>query len=374
GGRRPRRHASPCGRGAMIRRRRPIREIAFSFDSFLDVVTNVVGIIIRLILVVWVGARSYSEVQVRLQEATPRPRPPRTLAVEPDRDEPLQEEITRHRMELARAQAALLDQLRQLDGLEQRYRAEEGAFLALNARWQELEAEETEIERVAAEKGRAARMSQMSLAELEARQRKLTDEIRRLQQLPPLKKTLRYRTPISRPVQSEEVFFECHEGRVTFIPIAALLDEIRRTLEEKAKLLRTNWEVTDLTAPVGAFRLRYSLERQRDALDAVFGTGPPDPNANFSYGLSRWEVVPITPIRGETLAEALAPQSQFRRIAEAIDPRQTVITIWVYPESFELFRQLRDFLYEREITVAGRPLPPGIPIACSRRGSRSLGQ
>src|SRR6202035_582553 len=43
----------------MIRRRRRSQEIGFSFDSFLDVVANVVGIIIRLILVVWVGARSY---------------------------------------------------------------------------------------------------------------------------------------------------------------------------------------------------------------------------------------------------------------------------------------------------------------------------
>ena len=43
----------------MYRRRRPTREIAFSFDSFLDVVANVVGIILRLILVAWVGARSY---------------------------------------------------------------------------------------------------------------------------------------------------------------------------------------------------------------------------------------------------------------------------------------------------------------------------
>ena len=43
----------------MIRRQRRVRELAFSFDSFLDVATNVVGITIRLILVVWVGARSY---------------------------------------------------------------------------------------------------------------------------------------------------------------------------------------------------------------------------------------------------------------------------------------------------------------------------
>jgi hypothetical protein len=43
----------------MIRRRRTQREIPFSFDSFLDVVANVVGIILRLILVAWVGGRSY---------------------------------------------------------------------------------------------------------------------------------------------------------------------------------------------------------------------------------------------------------------------------------------------------------------------------
>ena len=45
----------------MFRRRRPLKNesIHFSFDSFLDLVTNVVGIIIRLILVTWVGARSY---------------------------------------------------------------------------------------------------------------------------------------------------------------------------------------------------------------------------------------------------------------------------------------------------------------------------
>ena len=37
----------------MLRRRRPLKNeaIQFSFDSFLDLVTNVVGIIIRLILV-----------------------------------------------------------------------------------------------------------------------------------------------------------------------------------------------------------------------------------------------------------------------------------------------------------------------------------
>ena len=78
--------------------------------------------------------------------------------------------------------------------------------------------------------------------------------------------------------------------------------------------------------------------------------------------------------RGETVSEAMHENSDFRQIADGIDPRQTTVTIWVYPDSFEAFRKLRDYLYQREIVVAGRPLPVGMPIASSRRGSVSRGQ
>ena len=76
----------------MIRRRRPQREIAFSFDSFLDVVANVVGIILRLILVAWVGARSYKAFVI------PTPPPPPSAAEEetaalPEPTDPLTAEI-----------------------------------------------------------------------------------------------------------------------------------------------------------------------------------------------------------------------------------------------------------------------------------------
>jgi hypothetical protein len=48
--------------------------------------------------------------------------------------------------------------------------------------------------------------------------------------------------------------------------------------------------------------------------------------------------------------------------------------MWVYPDSFLLYRQLRDFMHEHDIVVAGRPLLNGMPIASSRRGSASRGQ
>src|SRR5438876_933907 len=95
----------------MIRRRRPTREIAFSFDSFLDIVANVVGIIIRLILVVWVGARSYSSLQPMLTPAVPRAGAVPEMHLPQD---PLQQELARHQQELADSQARLLEQLRHL--------------------------------------------------------------------------------------------------------------------------------------------------------------------------------------------------------------------------------------------------------------------
>jgi hypothetical protein len=124
---------------------------------------------------------------------------------------------------------------------------------------------------------------------------------------------------------------------------------------------------------VGAFRLRYVVERERDALEDAAGTAKPRSMFNFRYGVSEWEVEPVREPRGETLSEALAAGSAFRRRVENLDGT-TVITLWVYPDSFELFRSLRDFAHARGLEVAGRPIPPEAPIAGSRHGSASRGQ
>src|SRR5260370_34264222 len=91
----------------MIRRRRPPREIPFSFDSFLDVVANVVGIILRLIIVAWVGARSYKAVL-----PAPPPPPPAVIAeapAPPDPTDPRLDQLAQRRLDLARQQQEALD-------------------------------------------------------------------------------------------------------------------------------------------------------------------------------------------------------------------------------------------------------------------------
>jgi hypothetical protein len=169
--------------------------------------------------------------------------------------------------------------------------------------------------------------------------------------------------------------FECRAGRVTFLDLEALLDEVRRALPAKAEELKTRWEITDVTAPSGAFQLRYTVARARSsALDSAFSGLPPANDRDFTYGVTRWEIVPVQEHRGETAAEALSPHAAFFQIVQAVEPKEVSITLFVYPDSFDLYRVLRDALYERGFVVAGRPLPFDVPISGSRSGTISRGQ
>jgi hypothetical protein len=353
-----------------MRRRRGVREIPFSFDSFLDIVANVVGIIIRLILVAWVGARSYSS----LPALKPAPSEGSANAAVSELVDPLQQELAQHRRDLAEAEARLLEQLRQVQQVQANQTQLAGDLAVLAARHQGLDQEQQTLSRVVVEGGQAAQTVALSLTELRQRGQRLREEIQALEDLPPRQQTLHYRTPVSQPVQADEIMFECRQGRITFVDMVTLLEEVRRGLQDKGQLLRTHWEATETAGPVGAFRLRYVLERERELVDAFTAGALPEDKANFRYGLSAWEVEPIAPVRGEPAEAALATGSEFRQIVDHLDPRQTVVTFWVYPDSFALYRQLRDYLYDRDVVVAGRPLPEGVPIASSRRGTVSRGQ
>jgi len=354
----------------MIRRRRPTREIPFSFDSFLDVVANVVGIILRLILVTWVGARAYHGMQMAVAPAVPAIEEPITL---PEPQERLTPELERQRRALAESQAKLLAELRQFEKARIAETTLRTDLATVAARLDHAANERAALQGSGAALNQTRQTVALSLTEIQARNQRLLEEMEALKRAPSAKQTLRYRTPISHPLQSEEIFFECKNGRITLIDVGSMLEEIRNTTRDKTEQMRTSWEVRGETAAVGAFRLRYTLEREPDGLEAVGTQAKPNEHANFRYYTS-WEAVPVLGERGETEAAALEKGSAFRRIADSLDPNQTAVTMWVYPDSFELYRHLRDFLHDRDMTVAGRPLPDGAPIACSRHGTVSRGQ
>jgi hypothetical protein len=267
----------------------------------------------------------------------------------------------------------LLEHLRDLEDVRGQQQQAERALAALAGKEQELVQARAAVGRQAAEQGQSEKKAAVTAEELRLRGQRLAADIKALEQMPSAKKTLRYRTPVSRPVHTEEVLFECRRGKVAFIDATAFLVEVRRGLEEKGKQLRYQWRVEDTAGPVGAFRMRYVIERERGMFDNLAGATP-DAGGHYNYGLSEWVIEPIQAERGETAESALATGSEFRQVVDGLDPHQSVVTFWVYPDSFAAYRRLRDYLCERDLEVAGRPLPEGVAITCSRRGSVSRGQ
>ena len=347
------------------RRRTPAREPAFSFDSFLDVVTNVVGIIIRLILVAWVGARAYHMIrETAAAEAAP------ALAEPKASDDPVSPEIARTEIALAEARKQLLEKMAQLGDMQGKRTQTAQAVTALDDDRARVAAERRGLEKKTGS-ARPAPTADIALEELQRRSQSVLEKIKALEKLPSPKKSLHYHAPVSRPVHAEELMFECKAGRITFIDLAAFLDELRRGMDGKGEALQSRWSLEETVGPIGAFRLRYTIERQRGQFEGSISQ--PD-RGSFRYGVSGWTLEAISALRGETAERALAAGSEFHRVIDGQDLNNTVITFWVYPDSFAAFRAARDYLYERGAEVAGRPLPEGQSIAASRHGSASRGQ
>jgi len=90
--------------------------------------------------------------------------------------------------------------------------------------------------------------------------------------------------------------------------------------------------------------------------------------------LTKWELIPVSGQLGETLEEAIQNDSTFRSRLSLLSPRDYTLTLWVYNDSFEEFRALRKELYHLGYSIAGRPLPEGVPIGGSPHGTKSAAE
>lgn len=179
-----------------------------------------------------------------------------------------------------------------------------------------------------------------------------------------------YPTPISRAVDGPEAHLMISNGRVVFIPLEPLLELFQTQAKRQVYKLLDQPELTDTVGPVDGFRLRYTLERQDASPEMVKETG-----RGGSYArLQKYSLIPASNELGEPVRLALEPSSDFRKTLSKILPGRTTITIWVYPDGFEAFRQIRKELYRQNYMIAARPLPPGTPISGSPEGSKSAAQ
>ncbi len=327
------------------RRTLPSEGAQFGSDSFLDVVTNVVGILI--ILVVVVG--------LRVKHA---PASALTAAAEVD----FSPQAKTHD-QLTGDVDALAAQLEVLDADTAAKRQERDALAVVVAG---LEQQLAERRGTLDANRQAAFDLQRRLADAQARLQDAQRQLAAASDAPTQAVTvLNYPTPISRTVEGQEVHFQLHGRRIKHIPLESLLEQFKREAQSRSWKLRDRPEMSGTVGPVDGFRLQYTLARVDVAQGGQVG----------SYAqLVEWTLKPVSDGLGESLAEALAPQSECSAVIAKHHPRKCTITLWVYPDSFAEFRGLKQRLYELGYATACRPLPAGIEIGGSPQGSRSVAE
>ncbi len=334
---------------------RPKETATGEHDSFLDIVANIVGILIILVMVVGVRAKNA---------------PPPAAIADPEFQEK-QAELKRQlaiEQSLRRDVWKLAEQAQSIVAEAERRYIERAQMAAMVSAWQhKLETTRQKLDAQSTEHAQLRR----ALADAEAELARLQRQRQRVARSEPERKVIEsYPTPISHTVDGNEVHFQLRHGRIAAIPLERLIERLQSDAQSKAYKLMDLPEITETVGPVAGFRMRYTIRRFNLTPQMQMQTGRTGSVAR----LTRWVLLPVSGDLGETVEEALQPGSEFLRTLSQHDPSRITVTVWTYPESFSAFRQIKKRLYEMGFACAARPLPEGLPISGSPQGTKSAAQ
>lgn len=313
-------------------------------DSFLDVVTNIVGILIILVMVV--GMRAKNEPVAPVED----PAPGLSLAALRSQSAAIEQDVYRTAAEMEQLNQELLVRSREREVLATRIAAGE----------QELSRRRGEMDEQSRHEWGLSNALAAAKSDLESIRRQTTSAAAVTSPVVTLES---YPTPMSRTVFGKEVHFRLSQGRLTYVPFEELLDRAKLEMQRRNFSRNDLPESTFEVGPLEGFRLLLTMQGKLVA------------NTNqVMFTLKEAEFVPVTSHLGESLSEALAERSQFRSRLAGLNPRDTTMTVWFYPDSFAEFRELKKELYKMGFATAGWPLANGAHISGSPQGKRSATQ
>jgi hypothetical protein len=323
-------------------------------DSFLDVITNIVGILILLVLVV--GLRTSHSVHGA-----------------PDAESSAQ---ARGETEFRQAYNNALTTERGVRDLVQRVG---NAHHESDFREDEREWLSTTV--AAAEKEVEARRAQLSVdgqRDFDTRQ-KLANAQTTLDDLTRQQIALMSRepaveecqpTPVAKAVTGKEVHVLLSDDHIAIVPFDELLDQMKQDAQANVWRMKQQVQMERTIGPVNGFRLKYCFVREDVVGRSPAGTYTAGSVSRFSHCF----VIPVSTPMGEPAKEALQAKSDFFQQLQQFRPEGTTITIWTYPGNFERLREYKHAIRQMGFAIAVRPLPKGMPIGASRHGSDSLSE
>jgi hypothetical protein len=310
-------------------------------DSFLDTTANLVGILIILVVVVGVktkvDAEAHGKAMVLSDRSQELEEPLRqAVALEDSYFQQLMEieeyelETEYRRLErnaileqVALTRDAAQQKLDQLDQ-DQQSRVEKN---------QRLEHLQSELDKVAQQMGSQEEQNRPEII---------------LEHLP---------TPMARTVFQKELHVMLMNRRLSVIPWDRLVEILKEQIPLAAQRQASRGALEDTLGPVQGFLMKYRMA-------AIPG----------GFELDRFELQPTESVMSESMDQVLNGTSRLTLELVKRNPRETVVTVWVYPDSFDDFRDIKAYLFSEGFLCAARPLPEGVRIGASPRGSRSSAQ
>jgi hypothetical protein len=325
-------------------------------DSFLDVITNIVGILILLVLVV--GLRTQRSIH--------------------NGSDPQVAEQARTQDQLKKVtNSALTTELNVRDLVHRVGTAQnEANFRESERMWLNTAVAEAEQEIAA----RRANLSTDGQRDFDMRQQ-LNEAQTQLDELTRQQIALMSQddapeqlecqpTVLAKAVTGKEVHVLLSDDHVAIVPFDELLEEMKEDINANIWRLKQQVEMERTIGPTNGFRLKYCFVKEDVMRQSSAGTFMTGSISRFSHCY----FLPVTTPVGEPAAEAMKPNSEFFQYIKGMRPEGTTITIWTYPGNYDRLRLLKRSIRELGFQIAVRPLPKGMPLGASRHGSESLSQ
>jgi len=345
-------------------------------DSFLDVVANVVGVLIILVMVVSVRA-SYSVLDTNSAENRPHNESPpladKATATDDVEIEPLVTQLDAARRQAIQSQAEIEAMAQKIIRINHESAMQEERRLQLNmllsVQEEDMQERRSQLDKQQQQEydvQQSILQSRLKLDELMREQLALTEmpaEVEQIECVP---------TPLAKTIQTEAVHLRLRHGLVSLVPFQELMAEIQYHRQRIGNRLRDQSKVSETFGPIDGYRIRFEVIRY-DSSSAVGGrlAGQSAGRMEVEY---RAEFLPVSQEIGQQAEQALMPGSTIHAYLEQVRRHSPPVVIWLYTDSFDAFRLLKRELWERGFEVAVRPLPNGAQIGASSRGTKASAQ
>jgi hypothetical protein len=333
---------------------------AFGQDSFLDILTNVVGIIILLVLMVGLrashDARGMTDAQLQAS-AVP-------AASENELQEACSTAVT--------AERGVHDLVTQAVNVHEEtvFRDRERAYLATFVTGVEQEIVSRRA-KLSVDEQRDFDLRRQ-LADAQQTLDNLTrEQVALVSQPAPVEVIENEPTPLARPSTGKELTLTLAEGHVAIVPVEELMKEAKKDVDLNLRdHLKLRDEYVNTVGPINGFRMRFRLRKvsvsrpRSGGVDEVATMVVPD----------RWEYLPTSAPIGEPVDQALLRGSELWQQLKAMSPDTSIVRMAVYPDSISDCHRLKQAFSQAGYATDEVPMQRNTKLVFSPYGIKTYAQ